>query len=178
MSITDLKVAILIANGFEQSEMLKPKQALEDAGATVHIVSPEKEKVKSWTKNNWGEEFSVDVQLEDAKPENYDALVLPGGVINPDKLRVNEKAIQFIKYFIDNNKPIASICHGPWTLINANGVKNHKMTSWLSLKVDLTNAGATWVDEEVVVDGKLITSRKPEDLPAFNKKILEVFSQR
>lgn len=178
MSIQNLKVAMLIDNGFEESEMLKPKQALDDAGATVHIISPEKSKVKSWTKGNWGDEFSVDIPLNDADPNNYDALVLPGGVINPDKLRINNKAIQFIKHFVTSNKPIAAICHGPWTLIDAGGIKSHKMTSWPSLKMDLTNAGATWVDEEVVVDNKLITSRKPDDLPAFNKKILEVFSQR
>lgn len=176
MDMKNLKVAILVADGFEQSEMLEPKKALENAGAITKIISPEKGKVKSWTKDNWGDESTIDIALDDAHPEEYNALVLPGGVINPDKLRINEKAIKFIKHFVDHKKPIAAICHGPWPLIEAGGVKGHKMTSWSSLKNDLTNAGATWVDAEVVRDKNLVTSRNPGDLPAFNKQMLELFS--
>jgi protease I len=176
MDFKNIKVALLVANGFEQSEMLEPKKALEAAGVKVSIISPEKEKVKGWSKGNWAEEFPIDVKLDSAKAEDFDALVLPGGVMNPDTLRINAKAIEFIKHFVTAKKPIAAICHGPWTLIEAGGVKGHKMTSWPSLKDDLTNAGATWTDAEVVSDGTLVTSRKPDDLPAFNKKILEMLS--
>ena len=176
MDLKDMKIAILVANGFEQSEMVEPKKALEKAGAITSIVSPENDKVKGWSKDNWADTFAVDIKLDEANANNYAALVLPGGVMNPDKLRMNKTAVLFIKHFVDHQKPIAAICHGPWTLIDANAVKDHRMTSWASIKTDLINAGAKWVDEEVVHDGTLVTSRKPDDIPAFNKKMIEVFS--
>jgi len=170
------RVAILSENGFEQSELIEPKKALEQAGATVEIVSPQS-KIKGWQNKNWGDEIAVDRKLDEAKPDEYDALVLPGGVMNPDKLRINERAIQFIRHFVDTGKPIAAICHGPWPLIEAGGLKGRKVTSWPSLKTDLTNAGAQWVDQEVVTDHGLVTSRKPEDIPAFNRKMIEEFAE-
>lgn len=170
------RVAILSENGFEQSELIEPKKALEQAGATVEIVSPQA-KIKGWQNKNWGDEIAVDRKLDEAKPDQYDALVLPGGVMNPDKLRINERAIQFIRHFVDTGKPIAAICHGPWPLIEAGAVKGRKITSWPSLKTDLTNAGAQWVDQEVVTDYGLVTSRKPEDIPAFNRKMIEEFAE-
>jgi deglycase len=170
------RVAILSENGFEQSELIEPKKALEQAGATVEIVSPQA-KIKGWQNKNWADEIAVDRKLDDAKADQYDALVLPGGVMNPDKLRINERAIQFIRHFVDNGKPIAAICHGPWPLIEAGGLKGRKVTSWPSLKTDLTNAGAQWVDQEVVTDHGLVTSRKPEDIPAFNRKMIEEFAE-
>ncbi len=171
------KVAILVANGFEQVELTKPKQALEEAGAIAHIVSPEKEKVKAWDETNWGDEFPVDVALDEASARDYDALLLPGGQLNPDFLRVNEEAVDFVRSFAEQSKPIGAICHGPWTLIEAEVVRGRKMTSYPSIKTDLRNAGANWVDEEVVVDNGLITSRKPDDIPAFNAKIIEEFAK-
>ena len=171
------RVAILVADGFEQVELIEPKKALEDAGAVTQIISPAGDQVKGWQRIVWGDKFPVDVDLEDADCENYDALLLPGGVINPDKLRLEEKAIEFIKGFVEANKPIAAICHGPWTLINAGAVRGRRMTSWPSLQTDLRNAGANWVDEEVVVDAGLVTSRKPDDIPAFNKKMIEEFAK-
>jgi len=174
-----LKVAILITNGFEQAEMVEPKKALEKAGASVQIVSPEPYYVKGWNNKNWGEAFPVDVTLSKATGEDYDALVLPGGVINPDTLRINKHAITFIHEFVQANKPIAAICHGPWTLINAGGVEGRLMTSWPSLRADLKNAGALWVNKKVVRDQHfpLVTSRRPEDLPAFNKEMITLFSE-
>lgn len=167
------KVAILATNGFEQSELEKPLNALKEAGATVHVVSPEKGKIKSWKEKNWGDEFTVDVILDEAKADDYDALVLPGGVINPDQLRVNEKAVKFAGSFLEIGKPVAAICHGPWTLIETGRLKGKKMTSFKSIKTDLENAGVNWVDEEVVVDEGLVTSRSPKDLEAFCKKMIE-----
>lgn len=172
-----LKVAILVSDGFEQSEMTEPKKALDAAGAKTTIVSPVKGKVKGWQHKSWGDEFPVDLDLTKAKPDEFDALLLPGGVMNPDTLRMNPKAVEFIKSFVDADKPIAAICHGPWTLIETEGLKGKTVTSWASIKTDLINAGAKWVDKEVVKDGNLITSRKPEDIPAFNKAIIEVFSK-
>ena len=171
------RVAVLAENGFEQSELSEPKKALEEAGATVEIVSPQRSTIKGWQHTNWGDEFKVDRMLDDARGEQYDALLLPGGVMNPDKLRINPRAIEFIKHFVDAGKPIAAICHGPWPLIDAGGVKGRKMTSWPSLKTDLKNAGAEWVDQEVVTDRGLVTSRKPADIPAFNKKMIEEFAE-
>ena len=171
------RVAVLAENGFEQSELTEPKKALEEAGATVEIVSPQRSTIKGWQHTNWGDEFAVDRMLDDARGEQYDALLLPGGVMNPDKLRINPRAIEFIKHFVDSGKPIAAICHGPWPLIDAGGVKGRKMTSWPSLKTDLKNAGAEWVDQEVVTDRGLVTSRKPADIPAFNKKMIEEFAE-
>ena len=175
--VKGIKVAILVANGFEQSELTSPKEALDKEGAITKIISPEKGKVFGWKHTDWGNEFTVDIALDDANPDDFDALLLPGGVMNPDKLRLNEKAIAFIKHFIDAEKPIAAICHGPWTLINAGGVKGKTITSWPSIKLDLINAGANWVDKEVIRDGLLVTSRKPDDLPAFNREMLDLFKQ-
>lgn len=170
-------VAILVADGFEQVELTDPKAALEDAGARTRIVSPAKGRVKGWKHTEWGDSFHVDVKLEDADCADYDALLLPGGVMNPDKLRLEDKAIDFIRGFIKAGKPVAAICHGPWTLIDAGAVRGRTMTSWPSLKTDLTNAGANWADEEVVVDNGIVTSRKPDDLPAFNRKMIEEFAE-
>jgi protease I len=171
------RVAVLVDNGFEQSELVEPKRALEQAGAKADIVSPQAGKVKGWQHGNWGEEFQVDRGLDEAPPGEYDALLLPGGQMNPDKLRINENAIAFVKHFVEANKPIAAICHGPWPLIDAGGVKGKRMTSWPSLRTDLLNAGAHWVDEECVVDNGLVTSRKPGDIPAFNRKMIEEFAE-
>ena len=171
------RVAVLVDHGFEQSELTEPKKALEQAGATAHVVSPQSGKVKGWKHTNWGDEIPVDRKLDEAKPEEYDALVLPGGVMNPDKLRANASAVRFVKHFVDSGKPIAAICHGPWPLIEAGGVRGRKMTSWPSLQNDLRNAGADWVDQEVVVDNGLVTSRKPDDIPAFNRKMIEEFAE-
>jgi protease I len=169
------RVAILVANGFEQEELTRPKKALEEQGAKTEIVSIENGKVKGWDHTKWGDEFKVDVNVKDANPQEYDALLLPGGVMSPDNLRNNVKAVEFIKHFTDSKKPIAAICHGPWTLIETGFTKGRKMTSYPSIKTDLKNAGAKWVDEEVVVDQNLVTSRKPDDIPAFNKKMIEIF---
>lgn len=171
------RVAVLVENGFEQSELIEPKQALKDAGAWVDVVSPQPEKVKGWQHGNWGDEIAVDRRLEEAKAQEYDALLLPGGVMNPDKLRTKPAAIDFIKHFVASGKPIAAICHGPWPLIEAGGVRGRRMTSWPSLQTDLRNAGAEWVDQEVVVDRGLVTSRKPDDIPAFNRKMIEEFAE-
>lgn len=167
------KVAVLTENGFEQVELTSPKEALEQAGATVHIISPQKQKVKAWNEDDWGIELPVDVNINDANPEDYDALVLPGGVMNPDKLRTNKKAVAFAKHFLDEGKPLAAICHGPQLLIETDMLEGRKMTSYHSLQTDLKNAGADWTDREVVVDNGLVTSRTPDDLDAFNKKMLE-----
>jgi protease I len=175
--LTGRRVAILATDGFEQSELFEPKKALQASGALVKVVSPKDGEIKGWKHTDWGEKCKVDLSLEDADANDFDALMMPGGVMNPDKLRINEKAIKFIKGFTDSGKPIAAICHGPWPLIETGIVRGRKMTSWPSLKTDLTNAGATWVDKEVVVDQGLVTSRKPDDLPAFNKKMLEEFAE-
>ena len=167
------RVAILVTEGFELAELTGPKEALEKAGAETDIVSPAGATVRAWDEKDWGEAFDVDVPLKGARAEDYDALVLPGGVMNPDKLRMDEKAVAFVKEFVVAQKPIVAICHGPWTLIEAGAVAGRRMTSWPSLRTDLRNAGAQWVDEEVVVDNGLVTSRKPADLTAFNKKMLE-----
>jgi protease I len=171
------RVAALVDDGFEQVELTEPKKALEAAGAKVDVVSPQKRKVKGWQHTNWGDEFDIDVHLEQARADEYDALLLPGGVMNPDRVRINPSAVQFVKAFVDSGKPIAAICHGPWTLIEAEGVRGRTMTSWPSLRSDLRNAGATWVDQECVTDNGLVTSRKPEDIPAFNKKMIEEFAE-
>lgn len=175
--LKNMKVAILATDGFEQSELMKPKEALEEAGAIVKIISSKTGSIKGWKDKNWGDAVKVDMDLGTAQAKEFEALVLPGGVINPDQLRIDNDAIDFIKAFVSDNKPIAAICHGPWTLINAGAVKDKTMTSWPSIKEDLKNAGAQWVDKEVVIDGKIITSRNPDDLPAFNKAIIQVFSE-
>ena len=171
------KVAILVADGFEQVELTEPRKALDDAGAETELISPAKKEVKGWNHTDWGDKFKVDQHLDAADPTEYDALLLPGGVMNPDKLRMNAKAVEFVKHFIDSGKPIAAICHGPWTLIEAGGVQGRTLTSWPSLRTDLQNAGANWVDEEVVTDRGLVTSRKPDDIRAFNKKMIEEFAE-
>ena len=167
------KVAVLATDGFEQVELEKPVQALKEAGAQVEVVAPKGGEIQGFQHHDKGNKVHVDRELSAATPEEYDAIVLPGGVINPDQLRLVPQAIDFIRAFVDADKPIAAICHGPWTLINAEAVMGKRMTSWPSLKVDLSNAGAQWVDEQVVVDGKLVTSRKPDDLPAFVAKTVE-----
>jgi protease I len=172
-----LKVAILATDGFEQDELNQPRQALDQAGAAVEIISPKAGSIKGWKHTDWGEKVPVDKALDDADPSEYQALVLPGGMMNPDKLRMDATAVRFVKHFVDAGKPIAAICHGPWTLIEAGAVRGRTMTSWPSLKTDLTNAGATWVDQEVVVDRGIVTSRKPDDLPAFNQKMIEEFEE-
>jgi protease I len=171
------RVAALVDNGFEQVELVEPKKALEAAGAKVDVVSPQSGKVKGWQHTNWGDQFDVDRQLGQARADEYDALLLPGGVMNPDHLRMNPSAVQFVKAFVDSGKPIAAICHGPWTLIEAEAVRGRKVTSWPSLKTDLRNAGAQWVDQECVTDNGLVTSRKPDDIPAFNRKMIEEFAE-
>lgn len=170
-------VAILVADGFEQVELTEPKKALEAAGARTQIISPAEGTVKGWNHTEWGEVFRVDLPLNQADPNDFDALLLPGGVMNPDKLRGIPRAVEFVRAFFDASKPVASICHGPWTLIDAGVVEGRKVTSYASIRTDLENAGAQWVDEEVVVDQGLVTSRKPDDLPAFNRKMIEEFAE-
>lgn len=172
-SLTGKSVAILVTDGFEQSEFTQPKAALEEAGATVQVVSPKADTVRSWQKGEWGESFDVDVHVDEADVDRYDALVLPGGVINPDHLRRSKTAVRFVRRFFDDGKPVAAICHGPQTLIEADVVDGRRMTSFPSIRTDLENAGAQWVDEEVVVDQGLVTSRNPNDLPAFCRKMIE-----
>lgn len=167
------RVAILTENGFEEVELTSPKQALEEAGAEVDIVSPQKEKVRAWDHDHWSIELPVDVQIDTANVEDYDALIIPGGVINPDKMRVNRKCVEFAQQFFVEGKPVAAICHGPQLLIETGMVRGRNMTSYPSLKTDLINAGANWEDKEVVTDNGLVTSRSPKDLKAFNKKMLE-----
>jgi protease I len=171
------KVAILVADGFEQVELLEPQKALHEAGAKTEIVSPANGKVKGWNLKEWGKEVPVDVPLDSANPDTYDALLLPGGVMNPDHLRMNPKAVEFVRKFVESDKPVAAICHGPWTLIEAEAVRGRTMTSWPSLKTDLRNAGAKWVDRESVRDGRLVTSRKPDDIPAFNREMIQLFAE-
>jgi protease I len=167
------KVAILTENGFEEVELTSPKKELEAAGAQVHIVSPQQDKVKAWDHDHWSIELPVDVPLDRAKAEDFDALVVPGGVINPDKMRVNKDCVEFAQQFLEQGKPVAAICHGPQLLIETGLVTGRTMTSYPSVRTDLENAGAFWVDKEVVVDNGLVTSRSPKDLPAFNKKMIE-----
>lgn len=170
------KIAILATDGFEESELFSPKEALESAGAKVDIISLKEGKIKAWHETNWGREIKVDFAVKNADPQIYDALMIPGGVMNPDKLRMDRNAIDFVKQFANEGKSIASICHGPQVLIEAGLTKGKYLTSWPSLKTDLLNSGAMWTDEEVVSDNCLITSRSPKDLPAFNKKMIEEFA--
>ncbi|MGZ3872920.1 MAG: type 1 glutamine amidotransferase domain-containing protein [Mucilaginibacter sp.] len=171
------KVVILTEEGFEQVELTSPKAALEAAGATVDVVSPKSGKIKAWDKTDWGIEVDVDKPLSEVSPDDYDALVLPGGVLNPDKLRQNKDAVAFVSAFLDEGKPVAAICHGPQMLIETGMISGRKLTSYPSLQTDLKNAGAEWVDEQVVVDLGLITSRTPADLEAFNKKTIEEIAE-
>src|SRR5829696_3776291 len=170
------KVAILVADGFEQVELTEPKKALEEAGATIEIVSPADTEVQGWNHDEKADLFKVDMPLSRARSDDYDALLLPGGVRNPDQLRRLTRAVEFVDGFFATGKPVAAICHAPWLLIETEVIKGKNITSWPSLKTDLTNAGARWVDREVVVDNGLITSRKPQDIPAFNKKMIQEFA--
>lgn len=172
-TLTGKKVAILTENGFEEVELTSPKKALEEAGARVDIVSPQKGKVKAWNHDHWSIELPVDVNLDKADPADYDALVVPGGVINPDQMRANKQCVEFAQQFLEAGKPVAAICHGPQLLIETGLLEGRKLTSYKSIRTDLENAGAHWVDMEVVTDNGLVTSRSPEDLPAFNKKMVE-----
>ncbi|HEY2509696.1 MAG TPA: type 1 glutamine amidotransferase domain-containing protein [Polyangiaceae bacterium] len=180
MEQTNLKgkrIAMLVTDGFEQVEMTEPRAALERAGAKVDLISPKDDRVRGWKSTEWGDEFRVDVKLEDAKAGDYDAIVLPGGVMNPDKLRVLPSAQALVRGFAEASKPIAAICHGPWTLIDAGVAKGKKLTSWPTLRTDLTNAGAEWTDKDVIVDGNLVTSRMPGDIPAFNRETIALVAQ-
>jgi protease I len=171
-------VAILVANeGIEQVELVEPRKALEDAGATVHLIAPERGEAQAFNHLDKADAFPVDQAVSDVSAEDYDALMLPGGVANPDTLRMHPEAVAFVAGFVNAGKPIAAICHAPWTLIQANAVKGRTLTSWPSLQTDLRNAGAEWVDEEVVVDHGLVTSRGPDDIPAFNAKMIEEFAE-
>ena len=176
--LQDKNIAILVTNGFEQVEMTKPRQAFLDAGANVFLISPAGEQVQGWNHYDKADYFQVDIPLDKVNPDHYDALLLPGGVANPDELRTNSRAVQLIRAFFNVDKPVAAICHGPWTLIEAEAVKGRKVTSWPSLKTDLENAGATWVDEQTVVDGNLLTSRNPDDIPAFIEAAIALFARQ
>lgn len=167
------RIAIIATDGFEESELKSPKEAMEKEGFTVDIVSENSGSIKAWADGNWGKEYTVDKTIDNVNADQYNALVLPGGVINPDKLRRNENALSFVRDFFKQKKPVAAICHGPQVLISADVVKGRKLTSFNSIKDDLVNAGAEWVDEEVVVDEGFVTSRNPDDLPAFNSKLIE-----
>ncbi len=170
-------VAVLATDGVEQVELTEPVKALKQAGAQVQVVSPKSGSIRGWNHFDKADAIPVDQPLGQVNPEDYDALVLPGGVANPDQLRTDPKAVQFVRHFVESGKPVAAICHGPWTLIEAEGVRGRRMTSWPSLRTDLRNAGAQWVDEEVVTDRGLVTSRKPADLPAFCRKMIEEFAE-
>lgn len=171
------KIAILATDGFEQVELTEPRKALDDAGATTVVIAPKSGEIKGWKFKEWGDKVRVDKTLEDANPNDYDALVLPGGVINPDHLRMDPKAVNFVRQFVSTGKTVAAICHGPWTLLEAGVLRGRKVTSWPSLKTDLKNAGANWVDQQVVIDGQFIFSRNPDDIPAFSQAIIESVSQ-
>jgi protease I len=175
--LSSKRVAIVATDGFEQSELVEPKKALEAAGATTAVISLKAGTIRAWAKKDWGEEVAVDAVIDDASADDYDALVLPGGVMNPDTLRTNPAVLAFVRAFFEQGKPVGAICHGPWTLINAGVVKGRHLTSWPSLQADLQNAGATWTDEEVVSQNGLVTSRKPDDLPAFNRKLIEEIAE-
>ena len=176
-TLSNKRVAILTEEGFEQVELTSPLGALENAGAQVDVISPKSGKIKAWNHTDWGIEVKVDKELSTVSPDDYDALVLPGGVMNPDKLRQNKEAVAFVSAFLDEAKPVAAICHGPQVLIETGMIGGRNMTSYPSLQTDLKNAGVHWVDQEVVVDNGLVTSRTPDDLPAFNKKMIEEIAE-
>jgi protease I len=176
-NLDGVRVAILVTDGFEQVELEKPRKALDKAGAETKIVSPSGGKVRAWDMTDWGSKFKSNLALNDARADDFDALLLPGGVLNPDSLRIIPEAVAFVRAFFDAGKPVAAICHGPWTVLEAGGARGRRITSWPSLKTDLRNAGAEWVDEEVVVDGNLVTSRKPDDIPAFNREMMALFAR-
>src|SRR5580700_5983142 len=171
-----VRVAILVDNGFEQVEMTEPRKALEQAGAETRVVSPQSGEVRSWKSKEWGDSYPVQEPLDRAQPNQFDALLLPGGVMNPDHLRTNPKAVAFVKAFFDAGKPVAAICHGPWTIIEADKARGRRMTSWPSVRTDLRNAGAEVLDQEAVVDGNMVTSRAPDDIPAFNREMIKLFA--
>jgi len=175
-SLQGLRVAILVDNGFEQSELLEPKKALEAAGAQPLIVSPQEQQVRGWSANDWGVTLPVDVPLDMASPDDFQALLLPGGVMNPDKLRMQPDAVEFVRDFFTKGKPVAAICHGPWMLVEANVIRGKTLTSWPSVQTDIRNAGGHWVDQDAVVDGLLLTSRKPDDIPVFNDRMVSLFA--
>jgi protease I len=175
--LTGKRIAIPATNGFEQAELLEPRKALDAEGAKTQVVSPEKGRIKGWDVKDWGQEVSVDLTLDAADAGAFDALLLPGGVMNPDKLRTIPKAVQFVRQFFQARKPIAAICHGPWLLVEAGAVRGRTLTSWPSLQTDIRNAGGTWVDQEVAVDNGLVTSRKPDDIPAFNRRMIEEIAE-
>src|SRR5499425_1301445 len=174
-SLKKIRVAILCTDGFEQSELKEPRAALDAAGVITSVVSPKDEQVHGWHHGQWGSEVRVDVALDRAQAKDFDALLLPGGVMNPDSLRMHPKAVEFVKAFFDADKPVAAICHGPWSVIEAGVARGRRMASWPSLKTDIRNAGAEWKDEEVVVDGNLVSSRNPDDIPAFNREMIKLF---
>jgi protease I len=176
-TLTNKRVAILATDGVEQVELLEPKKALEEAGAKTEVVAPKDGKIKGWNMKEWGQEIPVDVNLKSANPNNYDALLLPGGVMNPDHLRMDASAVKFVRAFFEAKKPVAAICHGPWMLVEANVVHGRRLTSWPSLQTDIRNAGGEWTDQPVVTDKGLVTSRKPDDIPAFNAKMIEEFAE-
>ncbi len=176
-SLKNKRVAILATDGVEQVELLEPRKALEQAGAVTEVISPKSGQIKGWNHTEWGEQIKVDTELKNATPGQYDALLLPGGVMNPDHLRQDADAVQFVKAFFEAGKPVAAICHGPWMLVEADVVRGRKITSWPSLQTDIRNAGGEWIDREVVTDHGLVTSRKPDDIPAFNKKMIEEFAE-
>ncbi|MEP6808990.1 MAG: type 1 glutamine amidotransferase domain-containing protein [Chthoniobacterales bacterium] len=171
------KVAILVASGFEQVEMTKPRAALEEAGAETTIVSPKAGQIQGMNHADKGDKFDVELELDSAKAGDFDALLIPGGLMNPDELRSTPKALEFAKHFFKAGKPVAAICHAPWVLIDADVVRGRTLTSWPAIQTDVKNAGGTWVDEEVVVDNGLVTSRRPDDIPAFNRKMVEEFAE-
>jgi|SRR5579875_1780930 len=171
------RIAILATEGFEYVELKEPLEALEKAGAKPEIVSQKAGKIRGWNYTDWVESVAVDTTLDRANPDHYDALLLPGGVMNPDHLRMDPKAVRFVQAFFRSHKPVAAICHGPWLLVEADVVRGRRLTSWPSLQTDIRNAGGNWVDEEVVVDQGLVTSRKPADIPAFNRKMIEEFAE-
>ena len=172
-----IKIAILVEDGFEQVELVDPRKALNDAGAATSIVSPKSPSVRGWNHTDWGDELPVDLPLDRAHPNDFDALHLPGGVMNPDRLRMQPKAVAFVKAFFDAGKPVSVICHGPWTIIEAGVARGRKVASWPSLKTDLRNAGAEWTDQEAVVDGNLVSARRPSDIPAFNRAMIDLFAR-
>lgn len=176
-ALENKRVAILVTTGFEEVEMTEPREALREEGASTHLISPAGDYVEAWDSDDWGEEYEVDRELSEVDPADYDALLLPGGQMNPDFLRINEEAVQFVKHFFDAGKPVAAICHAPWLLIEAGVIKGRKATSYMSIRTDMKNAGADWIDQEVVRDGNLVTSRNPDDIPAFNEAMIELFRE-
>jgi protease I len=176
-SVQGKRVAILATDGVEQVELTEPRKALDEAGAKTTVISPKSGTIKGWQHDHWGDEIPVDLSLDQARPDDFDALMLPGGVMNPDRLRQDQRAVRFVRSFFEAGKPVASICHGPWMLVEAGVVQGKTLTSWPSLQTDIRNAGGDWVDREVVTDEGLVTSRKPDDIPAFNRKMIEEFAE-